>query len=68
VAKRKKETDKYVRPSGTGPTNLNQHAPMFYDRRTKRNRDKASQDRNAINEGLRGYSNPGRGVSGESSN
>lgn len=45
---KKKDGPSYVRASGSGAKNVNQHAPIFYDRRTKRNRDKSSQDRNAI--------------------
>jgi hypothetical protein len=33
---------------GGGPINQNQHAPIFYDRRTKRNRDRSNNTRNAI--------------------
>jgi hypothetical protein len=33
--------------------NLNQHSDIFNDRRTKRNRDKSTQKRNAIKESLR---------------
>lgn len=44
----KNNKPKYVKPGGTGPTNVNQHAPIFYDRRTKKNRDRTSQNRNAI--------------------
>lgn len=38
-------------PPGKGaPGNfrLNQHAPLFHDRRTRRNRDRASKERKAI--------------------
>jgi len=38
----------YVTGGGTGPKNVNQHAPIFNDRRTNRNRDRSSQNRNAI--------------------
>lgn len=35
----------------TGPVQVNQHAPLFNDRRTKRNRDRSTQKRNAIQDG-----------------
>ena len=44
---KKKPGDDLVRGGGMGPK-VNQHAPIFYDRRTKKNRDKSSQSRNAI--------------------
>lgn len=34
--------------AGAGHYRLNQHAPVFADKRTKRNRDKATQKRHAI--------------------
>jgi len=47
MAKKKNPGDDLVKGSGTGPK-VNQHAPIFYDRRTKKNRDRSSQNRNAI--------------------
>ena len=38
-----------VRPSGTGPK-VNQHAPVFSHKATKRNRDRTSMRRKAIDE------------------
>lgn len=46
---RKNEKPKLVR-AGAGHFALNQHAPVFADKRTKRNRDRATQKRNAIAE------------------
>lgn len=46
MAKNDKKPD-LVKGSGSGPK-VNQHAPIFYDRRTKKNRDRSSQNRNAI--------------------
>lgn len=43
----KKPKPKFVKPS-SGPVSVNQTAPIFNDRRTKRNRDRSSQRRNAI--------------------
>lgn len=46
---RKDKKPELVRAGG-GHFNLNQHAPVFADRRTKRNRDRSAQKRNAIAE------------------
>jgi hypothetical protein len=46
----KNQKPTYVTGGGTGPKNVNQKAPIFNDRRTKRNRDRSSQNRNAIND------------------
>jgi hypothetical protein len=46
---RKEKKPELVR-AGAGYFRLNQHAPVFDDRRTKRNRDRATQKRNAIQE------------------
>jgi hypothetical protein len=46
---RKEKKPELVR-AGAGYYRLNQHAPRFDDKRTKRNRDKATQKRNAIEE------------------
>lgn len=46
---RKEKKPNLVR-AGAGHFALNQHAPRFADRRTKRNRDRAAQKRNAIAE------------------
>jgi len=45
----KKNRKQFVKP-GAGVFMLNQHAPKFGDRRTKRNRTKAEQKRRAIAE------------------
>jgi hypothetical protein len=45
----KKNKNNFVKP-GAGVFMLNQHAPKFGDRRTKRNRTKAEQKRRAIKE------------------
>jgi hypothetical protein len=45
---------KLVTGGGTGPMNVNQKAPIFNDRRTKRNRDRSSQNRNAIKDSSNG--------------
>jgi hypothetical protein len=46
----KKQKPKFITAGGNGATNVNQHAPKFADKRTKRNRDRASQKRNAISD------------------
>lgn len=46
---RKKNKPNLVKAGG-GMFMLNQHAPRYADKRTKRNRDKATQKRNAIAE------------------
>ena len=46
---RKDKKPELVR-AGAGHFRLNQHAPVFADRRTKRNRDRATQKRRAIAE------------------
>lgn len=45
-----------IDPTKGAPGNyvLNQKAPKFGDRRTKRNRDKSSQNRNSIESSRRG--------------
>jgi hypothetical protein len=43
----KKDTPKFVMPTG-GDYRLNQTAPIFNDRRTKRNRTRSIQNRNSI--------------------
>lgn len=48
VARRRKKTEGLVTGSGNPDHKVNQHAPIFYDRRTKKNRDRSSQNRNAI--------------------
>lgn len=40
---------RYVRPS-RGDVKVNQHAAVFLDKRTKRNRDRSSKTRRAIKE------------------
>jgi hypothetical protein len=45
--KTKRELDRLVR-AGAGSYNLNQHAPRYDDRRTRRNRDRAARRRSAI--------------------
>ena len=45
----KTDKDRLVRGSG-GVFMLNQHAPKFADKRTKRNRSRAEQNRRAISE------------------
>lgn len=45
---KKKTAPSYVRPKGDGPKNLNQHAPIFFHKATKRNRSKNAQKKNAI--------------------
>lgn len=46
MAKKKNPLDDYV--VGRAPVQMNQHAEKFNDRRTKRNRDRSSQNRTAI--------------------
>lgn len=44
----KRKGPKYVTGGKNPDHKVNQHAPIFYDRRTKKNRDRSSQTRNAI--------------------
>ena len=46
---RKKQKPSLVK-AGAGFFALNQHAPKYADKRTKRNRDRAAQKRHAIGE------------------
>lgn len=46
----KKPAFQLVRAGATGVVALNQHAPKFEDRRTKRNRSRGDQKRHAISE------------------
>ena len=48
MAAKKNPLDDLVTGSGNPDHKFNQHAPIFYDRRTKKNRDKSSKNRNAI--------------------
>jgi len=48
--KRKPLSFLFVRGTGTGPTSLNQHAQIFSHKATKRNRDRTSIRRKAIDE------------------
>lgn len=48
--KRKRKRDKIGR-GAPGNYALNQHAAKFHDRRTRRNRSRSEQERNAIGEG-----------------
>ena len=50
MSKPKNPAFQLVRAGGNGPTQLNQHAPKFADRRTKRNRSRNDQKRRAIEE------------------
>jgi hypothetical protein len=43
----KKDKPKFVKPT-SGEYRLNQTAPIFNDRRTKRSRDRSTQSRQAI--------------------
>jgi hypothetical protein len=49
----KNPLDRFVQGNG-GSYNLNQHSAKMQDRRTKRNRDKSSQSRTAIDRSRRG--------------
>jgi hypothetical protein len=42
-----------IKPSGTGPRSLNQHAEFFKDKRTKRLRTRSAQRRSDIDGRLR---------------
>lgn len=46
MAKKKSKLDDLV--VGRAPVQMNQHTDKFGDRRTKRNRDRSSQNRTAI--------------------
>jgi hypothetical protein len=48
----KKKTIVFVIPKGYGPQNVNQHAPVFLHRATKRARAKDVQKKNAIRDSL----------------
>lgn len=44
----------FPRAAGLSPAQVNQHAPRYADRRTKRERDKGAQKRNAIDRSRKG--------------
>jgi len=48
----KKDKPKFVLPTG-GDYRLNQSAPIFNDRRTRRNRDRSTQNRQSIERSLK---------------